>query len=61
MGEPDKTFGVTPPTRCKRCRQAIEPEQLYTRAYIKNDWQRDITDQGERYYSIHVDCPDVPA
>lgn len=48
------------PRICLRCKKGIEAGQFYTRAYIRNDWQQELTDQGERYASIHIDCPPSP-
>lgn len=42
---------------CRRCGQPVEAGQLYTRIYVRNDWTRELTDQGEIYVSVHWDCP----
>lgn len=42
---------------CHRCGQPVESGQFYTRAFVRNDFVRDMTDRGEIYVSIHLDCP----
>lgn len=42
---------------CAKCRSIIAPGELYTRAYVRNDWYRDEMGLGEQYRSLHLQCP----